>query len=125
MTQTTHMQRTVTVGDREITRIGLGTNRLTNTDENRSFLNAAVEAGLNFIDTAHVYTDGESERTIGAALAPFSDELVVATKGGYREAPLDELRAQIEQSLESLRTEHIALYYLHRPHPEIPIEHSV
>jgi aryl-alcohol dehydrogenase-like predicted oxidoreductase len=119
------MQRTVTLGDREITRIGLGTNRLTDTEENRSFLTAAVAAGLNFIDTAHVYTDGESERTIGAALAPFSDDLVVATKGGYREAPLDELRAQIEQSLESLRTERIALYYLHRPHPEIPIEDSV
>src|SRR5215212_11861591 len=95
MTQTTHMKRTVRLGDREITRIGLGTNRLTNTDQNRSFLTDAVAAGLTFIDTAHVYTDGESERTIGAGLAPFEEGLVVATKGGYREAPLHELRAQI------------------------------
>jgi aryl-alcohol dehydrogenase-like predicted oxidoreductase len=119
------MQRTVTLGDGEITRIGLGTNRLTNTDGNRSLLSDAVAAGLDFIDTAHVYTDGESERTIGEALAPFPEDLVVATKGGYEEAPLDELRVQIEQSLESLRTERITLYYLHRPHPEIPIEDSV
>src|SRR3954466_494178 len=125
MTQTTHMERTVTLGDREITPIGLGTNRLTNTDENRSFLRDAVAAGLTLIDTAHVYTDGESERTIGAALAPFPENLVVATKGGYRESSLADLRAQIEQSLQSLRTDRIALYYLHRPHPEIPIEDSV
>jgi aryl-alcohol dehydrogenase-like predicted oxidoreductase len=119
------MTRTVTLGNREITRIGLGTNRLTNTNENREFLAEAVTAGLNFIDTAHVYTDGESERTIGEALSPFGDDLVVATKGGYKESSLDDLRAQIEQSCESLQTERITLYYLHRTHPDIPIEESV
>jgi pyridoxine 4-dehydrogenase len=125
MTQTTQMTRTVTLGDREITRIGLGTNRLTDTAENRAFLTEAVAAGLEFIDTAHVYTDGESEKTIGAALAPFGDDVLVATKGGYRKTTLDDLRRQIEQSLESLRTDRIALYYLHRVHPEIPIEDSL
>ena len=81
MAHTQHAH-TVTLGGREIKRIGLGTNRLTDTEANRSFLKQALDAGLDFIDTAHVYTDGDSEQTIGAALAPFSD-LVVATKAGY------------------------------------------
>ena len=116
---------TVTLGDREIKRIGLGTNRLTDTEANRSFLKEAVDAGLAFIDTAHIYTEGESEQTIGAALAPFSDDLVVATKAGYTRTELPELRSQVEQSFERLRTDRITLYYLHRVHPQIPIEESV
>ena len=75
--------RTTTLGEYRLNRIGLGTNRLTDTAENRAFLRAAVDAGVGLIDTAHAYTGGESERTIGAALAPFPDDLVVATKGGY------------------------------------------
>jgi pyridoxine 4-dehydrogenase len=121
----TQQAPTVTLGDREINRIGLGTNRLADTEENRSFLGEALDAGLDFIDTAHVYTDGESERTIGATLAPFFDGLVVATKAGYSSTPIEELRSQIEQSFESLRTERITLYYLHRVHSEIPVEESV
>ena len=80
------MASTVPLGDKQLTRIGLGTNRLTNTPENREFLKAAVaETALNHIDTAHLYTAGESEQTIGAALSPFPDDLLVATKGGYNE----------------------------------------
>ncbi len=80
------MTSTVPLGDKQLTRIGLGTNRLTNTPENREFLKAAVaETALNHIDTAHLYTAGESEQTIGAALSPFPDDLLVATKGGYNE----------------------------------------
>jgi aryl-alcohol dehydrogenase-like predicted oxidoreductase len=124
VTRTQHA-RTVTIGDREVKRIGLGTNRLTDGEANRSFLKEAVAAGLDFIDTAHVYTDGESEETIGAALAPSSDDLVVATKAGYTGTALPELRSQIEQSFERLRTDRITLYYLHRAHPKIPIEESV
>jgi pyridoxine 4-dehydrogenase len=124
MAQTQHA-RTVTLGNREIQRIGLGTNRLTDTQANRSFLKQAVDAGLDFIDTAHVYTDGDSEKTIGATLAPFSDDLVVATKAGYTGTALPELRSQIEQSFERLRTDRITLYYLHRVHPQIPLEESV
>ena len=66
-----------------VRRIGLGTNRLTNTPGNRALLQDALGAGINFIDTAHLYTGGESERTIGSALAPFPEGCIVATKGGY------------------------------------------
>lgn len=118
--------RSLTVAGTEIGRIGLGTNRLTSTTGNREFLREAVEAGLGMIDTAHVYSGGDSERAIGEALSPKPDGLVVATKGGYsgRGSP-EELRAQIEQSLESLRTDVIDLYYLHRVDPETPLEVSL
>jgi pyridoxine 4-dehydrogenase len=118
--------RTLTLAGTEIARIGLGTNRLTATPENESFLREAVDAGLSHIDTAHVYTGGDSERAIGEALSPKPDGVVIATKGGYsgRGSPED-LRAQIEQSLASLRTEAIDLYYLHRVDPETPLERSL
>lgn len=104
-------------------RIGLGTNRLTDTPANRAFLEQAVAAGIDFIDTAHLYASGESERTIGAALAPLPPGLTVATKGGYnRGAGPDGLRAQIEESFARLRTETIELYYLHRIDPEYSVE---
>ena len=118
--------RTLTVAGTEIARIGLGTNRLTSTLGNREFLREAVGEGLGMIDTAHVYSGGDSERAIGEALSPKPDGLVVATKGGYsgRGSP-EALRAQIEQSLESLRPDVIDLYYLHRVDPETPLEVSL
>jgi pyridoxine 4-dehydrogenase len=118
--------RSLTVAGKEVARIGLGTNRLTSAPEHQAFLREAVEAGLGTIDTAHGYSNGDSERAIGEALSPPPDGLVIATKGGYSgTASTEELRAQIEQSFESLRTEVIDLYYLHRVHPEIPMEESL
>jgi pyridoxine 4-dehydrogenase len=119
------MSEPITLDGIELTRIGLGTNRLTDTPDNRELLKAAVDAGLNFIDTAHGYTNGESERTIGNALAPFPENLVVATKGGYRDGRPDAIRAQIEESLQRLRTDTIPLYYLHRVDPDVPLETSL
>lgn len=113
------------VAGKEVARIGLGTNRLASTPENHAFLREAVEAGLGLIDTAHVYTGGDSEHTIGEALSPAPDGLVIATKGGYGGASPEVLRAQIEQSLASLRTEVIDLYYLHRVDPKTPLEQSL
>jgi pyridoxine 4-dehydrogenase len=111
---------------KEVARIGLGTNRLTSSSENHAFLREAVAAGLGLIDTAHVYTGGDSERVIGEALSPAPDGLVVATKGGYDGSGSPEaLRAQIDQSLESLRVESIDLYYLHRVDPETPLADSL
>ena len=116
------------LGDLHLGRIGLGTNRLRNTPDNVAFIQSAVDAGVHLIDTAHLYTGGESEQTIGRALSPVARGVVGATKGGYggrgRGRP-EVLCNEIEQSLESLRTERIALYYLHRVDPETPIEESL
>lgn len=119
--------RTLMLGDAEVARIGLGTNRLARTSENVAFVKEAVAAGIGHIDTAHLYTRGDSEETIGAALSPAPDGVVVATKGGFRpgEGRPDVLRAQIEESLSRLGTETIALYYLHRVDPETPLEESL
>jgi aryl-alcohol dehydrogenase-like predicted oxidoreductase len=118
----------LTLGDTEIARIGLGTNRLTNTPANVAFVKEAVAAGIGLIDTAHTYTGGQSEETIGAALSPDPDRCVVATKGGFggpgRGRP-EILHAEIEESLRRLRTDSIALYYLHRVDPETPLEESL
>jgi pyridoxine 4-dehydrogenase len=115
------------LGDIELTRIGLGTNRLRPTPENVTFIREAVAAGVNLVDTAHSYTGGESEGTIGAALSPVPDGCVVATKGGFArgEGRPEVLREQIEDSLRRLRTGTIALYYLHRVDPETPLEKSL
>jgi pyridoxine 4-dehydrogenase len=126
VTQPSASSRTLTVAGIEVARIGLGTNRLTSTPENHAVLREAAEARLGMIDTAHVYTAGDSERAIGEALSPKHEGVVVATKGGYSgKGSPEALREQIEQSLESLRTDAIDLYYLHRVDPETPLEESL
>ena len=121
------MQQKLKLGDAEVARIGLGTNRLTNTSEHIAFVQEAVAAGLRHIDTAHTYTGGDSEETIGTALSPIPDGCVVATKGGFRAGTgrPEVLRAQIDESLRRLRTDSIGLYYLHRVDPETPLEESL
>jgi pyridoxine 4-dehydrogenase len=119
----------VKLGDIDVTRIGLGTNRLTNTPEHLAFVRSAVAAGVQMIDSAHSYTGGQSEETIGEALSPFPEGCLVATKGGGgggagRGRP-EVLRAELEQSLHRLKTDSISLYYLHRVDPETPIEESL
>ena len=123
------LSTTLRLGDAEIARIGLGTNRLANTPTNVAFVKEAVAAGVGMIDTAHSYTGGESEETIGAALSPQPDSCVIATKGGGGGGPgrgrPEILQAEIEESLRRLGTESIALYYLHRIDPETPLEESL
>ena len=117
---------TAKLGDTELVRIGLGTNRLSHTPDHVAFVREAVAAGVDMVDTAHLYAGGDSEATIGEALSPAPDGCVVATKGGYRpgEGKPEVLRAQIEESLRRLRTDTIALYYLHRVDPQTPLERS-
>ena len=119
--------RTIRLAGTEVPRIGLGSNRLAKTPENVAFLKEAVAAGLCHVYTAHLYAGGQSEETIGAALSPFPEDCVVATKGGFApgEGRPDALREQIETSLRRLRTGSIALYYLHRVDPETPLEDSL
>jgi aryl-alcohol dehydrogenase-like predicted oxidoreductase len=112
----------------EVPRIGLGTNRLTTAAGHVTFVGEAVSAGVRHIDTAHLYTGGDSERAIGEALDGTAADVLVATKGGYGGAGQGRpavLQAQIEQSLRSLRMEAIDLYYLHRVDPETPLEESI
>src|SRR3989440_2402482 len=124
----THHEPKLRLGEAEIVRMGLGTNRLSNTSTNVAFVKEAVAAGVGMIDTAHSYTGGESEETIGAALSGDPDRVLVATKGGIGgpgHGGPEVLHAEIEESLRRLRSNSIALYYLHRVDPETPLEESL
>ncbi len=108
--------------------------RATPPAEAHRILNAYVEAGGNFIDTANVYADGRSEEIVGEWLAGQPrDRLVIATKvrfsrgGGPNEEGLSRLHimAEVENSLRRLRTDHIDLYYAHMWDPVTPIEETL
>jgi aryl-alcohol dehydrogenase-like predicted oxidoreductase len=102
--------------------------------EMTALLHAAVERGVTFFDTAEVYGPLANEELVGEALAPFRNQLVIATKFGWKPAPGDEvrwtlldsrpehIRQVVEGSLKRLRVESIDLYYQHRVDPEVPIE---
>jgi pyridoxine 4-dehydrogenase len=123
----------VRLGDRPVHRLGLGTNRVTDTEAARGVLRRAVELGVNFIDTADIYQSTASETTIGKTLGGRSSEVVVATKGGMLRDPNSRgvdghpeyLRRAVEASLRRLGADCIELYQLHRVDPEVPIEMSV
>jgi pyridoxine 4-dehydrogenase len=121
---TTNLTKALRLADTEVPRIGLGTNRLRNTPEHIAFVREAIAAGVGHVDTAHLYTGGESEAAIGAASA---DGALVATKGGYNagEGAPEVLSAQIEESLRRLGTDSIELYYLHRVDPQTPLGTSL
>jgi aryl-alcohol dehydrogenase-like predicted oxidoreductase len=96
-------------------------------------LEAAVDAGINFFDTAYCYGyNGESERLIAKALGHRREELVLATKAGLhwvdrkqqRDARPETIRRECDESLRRLNTDRIDLYYLHAPDPNTPLEAS-
>ena len=119
---------TLRLADVDVPRVGLGTNRLTTAREHVEFVRRAVDAGVRHIDSARLYTGGESEAAIGAALGTSRNDVLVATKGGYGGAGQGRptvLDAEIEESLRALRTEAIGLYYLHRVDPGTPLEESL
>jgi pyridoxine 4-dehydrogenase len=122
----------VTLGDLTVNRIGLGTNRVTDTEAARAVLRHTAELGINFIDTANVYQSGQSEQTIGDTLSTYPEGIVIATKGGYDAAagwvPNNDqqyLEEELQKSLRRLKQQQIQLYQLHRVDPEIPIEETV
>jgi aryl-alcohol dehydrogenase-like predicted oxidoreductase len=78
-------------------------------------------------DTAEMYGWGENERVVGAAVAPFRDEVIIATKFGFThdygvDSRPGHIREVVENSLRFLGTDHIDLLYQHRPDPSVPIE---
>jgi pyridoxine 4-dehydrogenase len=120
------MATTLRIGESEVPRIGLGTNRLQDTPGHAAFVRDAIAAGIRHIDTAHLYSGGRSEAAIGAALASGrQDGVVVATKGGYHDGSPETIAGEIEESLRRLRVERIDLYYLHRVHDDVAIEDSL
>jgi len=101
-------------------------------------IRAALDAGINFLDTAYAYgTDGESERLIARVIAGrrtgLRNSVVIATKGGIAwdaegrrviDGRAETLRRQCEESLRRLQTDHVELLYLHAPDPNTPLAES-
>ncbi|MGB7464469.1 MAG: aldo/keto reductase [Candidatus Acidiferrum sp.] len=98
-----------------------------------ALIRAAVERGVTFFDTAEVYGPYRNEELVGEALAPFRDQVVIATKFGFKidpstgkQAGLDSQPAHIKEvaegSLKRLKTDVIDLFYQHRVDPNVPIE---
>jgi pyridoxine 4-dehydrogenase len=114
-----------------VNRIGLGTNRIRNNEASELLLAQAVEMGINFIDTAEAYSNHESEETIGKALFPYANGVIIATKGGMRapdfhiDASAGSLRQSLFGSLKRLRKDVIDVYILHRVDPQVPLRDSI
>ncbi len=116
-------------------RVTLGTmnfGKRTSAAESAKILARAAERGVVLLDTANVYTDGESERIVGRAIAGRREAFVVATKVGLgRVAGKAEglsraaITVAVEQSLRRLATDYIDVYYLHAPDPATPIEETI
>ena len=106
-----------------------------NTDEAECIrmIHTAIDAGINFVDTADVYGEGRSEEIVGKALQDRRDEVVLATKV---HSPMGKglndqgnsrywIMKEVENSLRRLQTDHIDLYQMHRPDPDTDIEETL
>ena len=122
-----------------VSRVGLGTWAIGGwmwggSDDAQSIetIRAALEHGVNLIDTAPVYGFGRSEEVVGQALAGRRERAVIATKAGlewkdgkvFRNASRARINSEFEESLRRLQTDHIDIYQLHWPDPKTPIEET-
>jgi aryl-alcohol dehydrogenase-like predicted oxidoreductase len=122
----------------EVSALGLGCMGLSfgygpaaSREDGIAILRAAVDRGVTFFDTAEAYGPYTNEELVGEALAPVRDQVVIATKFGFRfengkQVGLDSRPAHIkevaEASLKRLKTDRIDLFYQHRVDPDVPIE---
>lgn len=119
---------TFTAGNRQ-----LPTVNKTEKKEADAIVGKALDAGINFFDTADGYSGGESEELLGAALKGKRDHVVIGTKGGSRQGPhviqggltRRHLMLAVENSLKRLRTDWIDVYVAHRDDPDTPLEETL
>ena len=126
---------TVSLGDSGLTasRVGLGCNNFggrLDLEGTRAVVDAALDAGVTFFDTAEIYGNGgDSERFLGEVLDGRRDMVVLATKVGWGretgDGSAENVRRAIDGSLERLRTDYVDLYYLHKPDPSTPIAETL
>jgi aryl-alcohol dehydrogenase-like predicted oxidoreductase len=120
----------------EVSALGLGCMGLsfaygpaTDVAEATKLIRAAVDLGVTFFDTAETYSEA-NERLVGTALAPVRDQVVIATKFGFKDGDArqaqdsrpERIRFVAEQSLKRMGTDYIDLFYQHRVDPNVPME---
>jgi aryl-alcohol dehydrogenase-like predicted oxidoreductase len=118
------------LGSLRVSLVGLGCNNFgwrTDAAGTEAVVDAALDAGVNFFDTADVYGNGQSEEFLGRALKGRRDKAIIATKFGMKMgeglegARPEYVRRALDASLERLQTDTIDLYQIHRPDPNTPI----
>ena len=111
--------------------ISFGYGPATSRDDGIAIIRAAVDRGVTFFDTAEVYGPFTNEEIVGEALAPVRQQVVIATKFGFRiedgrqaglDSRPDHIRNVADASLRRLKTDRIDLFYQHRVDPDVPIE---
>jgi aryl-alcohol dehydrogenase-like predicted oxidoreductase len=119
-----------TIGSLSVSVVGLGCNnfgRVNDEAATKDVVDAALDAGVNLLDTADIYGDTKSEEFLGRVLTGRRDRIVLATKFGMKVAEGKEgaapayIAEAAEASLKRLNTDYIDLYQLHRPDPSVPI----
>ena len=122
--------RTRPLGPLHVSEVGLGCNNFgerLDLAATRAVVDAALDAGVTFLDTANIYGGTHSEAFLGRALEGRRNQVVLATKFGFptdeeaRGGRPDAIRPALELSLKRLRTDHVDLYQLHRPDPTVPV----
>ena len=128
--------RMAKLGSLDVSAIGLGCNnfgRALDAEQSAVVVNAALEAGVSYFDTASNYGEGQSESFLGAALGSRRNDVVIGTKFGVAVkgwegsggAGPDYVRKATERSLRELGTDYIDLLMIHSPDPETPIEDTL
>ncbi len=110
--------------------ISFGLGRPVSREEGIAIIRAAFEGGVTLFDTAEAYGPFTNEEIVGEAVEPFRDQVVIATKFGFRDGEVakgqdsrpERIRAVADASLQRLRTDRIDLFYQHRVDTEVPIE---
>src|SRR6478609_2789081 len=130
-------KRTLGQGGLEVSAIGFGCmgisfgyGRAATHDDGVAIIRAAFEGGVTFFDTAEAYGPFTNEELVGEGVAPFRDQIVIATKFGFKDGSSrtgmdsrpERIRAVADASLRRLRTDRIDLFYQHRVDPSVPIE---
>lgn len=130
-------KRTLGNNGLEVSALGLGCMGLsfgygqpTKKNEAVKLLRSAYEQGITFFDTAEAYGPYANEELLGEALAPFRNDIVIATKFGFKDGKPDlgmdsrpeTIKAVAEAALKRLKTDYIDLFYQHRVDPNVPIE---
>src|SRR5689334_15305276 len=123
---------TRTIGSLTVSTVGLGCNNFgqrLDYEATAAVVGTALDAGINFLDTADIYGGTKSEEFLGRALRGRRERVVLATKFGMKVAGDERLKGAkpdyvhraLDASLSRLQTDHVDLYWLHQPDPETPI----
>ncbi len=124
------------LGQLEVSVVGLGCNNFgmrIDADRTQEVVDAAIDAGINYFDTAESYGKGLSEEFLGRALGDRRSDVIVATKWGHTNSLADgerggdpvQIRKRLEASLTRLGTDYVDHYQLHRPDPDTPVEETL